>query len=684
MKVTFSATIAQISFDYPPPPEKDQVKALGARWNGDSKYWRLPLSSAAVSWLQEHGVKVPEALSQSVEPAVEASLATSTDLELTCPEGLDYRPFQRAGITYALDHGATLIGDEMGLGKTVQALGVVNADPSMKRVLVVCPLSVALNWQLEAQKWLTMDRSIGIATSKGLPDTDLVIAHWGVVANHSEALRQRSWDLIVLDEAHYAKNSKAARTRAIFGGKGLEPLQARRKLALTGTPIPNRPIEIQPILKWLAPSEFGNWVKFVKRYCSGYEGRFGWETSGASNLDELQARLRSTVMIRRLKKDVLTDLPAKTRQVILLSADEQALRKALTAEEKAMKKSSDALERAEVALELAKSGTDGSYEEALKALREARLVEFTEMSKIRHETALAKVPRVIEHLKDILSEDGQKVVVFAHHRDVIAALREGLETSTKDWGGVKTVSIVGGDAAEDRQEAVSSFQEDPETRVFLGSIGAAREGITLTAANLAVFAELDWVPGNLSQAEDRIHRIGQTDSVTIQHILLDKSIDATMVKKIIAKQEVLDKALDQEKDAEVEVDEAEVHSEARPTAATQSVTREEIAHRAEHVADDEVAMIHGALKRLATTDLDQGFSRVDILLGNELAKRKTLTKAQAVLGAKLLSKCNKQFADDAATVWRELGKRVKSPSNSPSITELTHRADQDLVKSGIN
>lgn len=685
MKVTFSPTEARISFDYPPPPEKDQVKGLGARWNGDGKYWRLSLTPTAINWLEEHDIQVPENLSNSVEEQLNASRATSTDLELTCPDGLDYRPFQRAGVAYALDHGAALIGDEMGLGKTVQALGVVNADPSIKKILVICPLSVALNWQMEAQKWLVRDLSVGIASSKELPDADVVVAHWGIIANHASSLRKRSWDLIVLDEAHYAKNPKAARTRAIFGGKELQPLQARRKLALTGTPIPNRPVEIQPILKWLAPSEFGNWVNFVKRYCEGYQSRFGWEVSGASHLDELQARLRSTVMIRRLKKDVLTDLPAKTRQVILLSADDPALRKALTAEEKAIKKSYEAIEKAEAALELAKSDTDAQYQEAVKALRGARQLGFTEMSKVRHETALAKVPRVLDHLRDILSDGNQKIVVFAHHRDVIEALKKGLETTTKDWLGINVVSIVGGDAAEDRQEAVQRFQEDPAVRVFIGSIGAAREGITLTAANLAVFAELDWVPGNLSQAEDRIHRIGQSDSVTVQHILLDKSIDATMVKKVIAKQEILDKALDQQKDIEVEIDEAEVLSEERPAPTTKSVTREEIAQRAEHLTDHEVSLVGEALKAFTAMDLDQGISKVDALIGHDLAKRKTLTKPQAALGAKLLSKYPTPVAEEAAKLWRILGKRVKgSPTGEPfQQHEIKLPTNPDLALNGI-
>ena len=386
---------------------------------------------------------------------------------------------------------------------TIQALGVVNADPDVGSALIVCPLSVALNWRNEAAKWLAREMSVGVATSKEFPDTDIVIVHWGILAKHTDALRMRDWDLIALDEAHYAKNPRAKRTQAIFGSRsGDKALTAKHKLALTGTPIPNRPIELYPLLNWLAPRQFDNWFNYASKYCAAYKTRYGWDVSGASNLDELQENLRM-IMIRRLKKDVLTELPPKTRQVILLDADTPELRAVLHSEAVAQKETEEAITKARIDVELAKAQGPEVYKEAVEALNSAQGLAFTEISRVRHETALAKIPQVLTHVKDILDNEGQKVIVFAHHRDVIEQLRNGLEAGDGDTPGVKTVSIVGGDSPEDRQEAIDSFQNDPATRVFLGSIGAAKEGITLTAADISIFAELDWVPGNLSQAEDR-------------------------------------------------------------------------------------------------------------------------------------------------------------------------------------
>ncbi len=565
---------------------------------------------------------------------------------------------------------------------TIQALGVVNADESIRSTLVVCPLSVAYNWRLEAEKWLIRDLSVGVASSKQFPDTDVVVTHWGIIAKQAQQLRERAWDLVVLDEAHYAKNPKALRTQALFGGKGklnLFPLEARRKLALTGTPIPNRPIEIYPVLHWLAPEDYRSSMKFATNYCNAHYNGFGWDVSGASNLDELQENLRSTVMIRRLKKDVLTELPPKIRQVITLVPDSSGLHKALEQEREAMSATTKTLEQAQVAVELAKAEDEEAYKVAVEALRKAQALAFTEMSEARHRTAVAKIPQVLGHVKDLLANEDQKVILFAHHRDVINSLREGLETDSGEWRGVETVSIMGGDSPEERQDAVSRFQEDSNVRVFLGSIGAAREGITLTRANIVVFAEIDWVPGNLCQSEDRAHRLGQRDSVTVQHVLLDGSIDATMIQKIISKQEVLEKALDVQldkisdqpviadlmPDTQPETqDEAAVSPLDAPS--TGATGREQIAKRAEIITQPEIEKVHAALRTLAALDPDRargpngvGFSRIDVQLGHDLAERPSLTQKQAALGALLVVKYHGQIGKETASIWHDLTERAK-------------------------
>lgn len=603
---------------------------------------------------------------------------------------------------------------------TIQALGVINADTEVHSALIVCPLSVALNWRGESVKWLVRDLSVGVATSKEFPETDIVIAHWGILAKHTDALRMRNWDLIALDEAHYAKNPKAKRTQAIFGGRDMEALTARHKLALTGTPIPNRPIELYPLLKWLAPKQYDNWFEYATTYCGAYKTRYGWDVSGASNLDELQEQLR-TIMIRRLKKDVLTELPPKIRQVILLDADTPELRAVLHSEETAKKETEVAVTRARIDVELAKAQSPEEYKKAVASLHEAQGVAFTQISKVRHETALAKIPQVLAHVKDILDNEGQKVIIFAHHRDVIDRLREGLEAGDSDAPGVETVSIMGGDPPEERQAAIDSFQNDPSTRVFLGSIGAAKEGITLTAADISIFAELDWVPGNLSQAEDRCYRIGQRNSVLIQHLLVDGSIDALMADTILTKQAVLDQALDQKHEGTVsslpepipigdpdssmrfapaedgntwkivgdKEDESptEDASKQGSEGATTGTPQSEVAKRAEWITPKDIEAVHEGLRLLAGLDFDHaqevngvGFSKIDVGIGHDLAGRDALTPKQAALGAKLTNKYRRQLPDECSRVWNDLKDRMaRPPATSTPETPPTAQPEPECA-----
>ena len=434
--------------------------------------------------------------------AIERSAATASDMVIPVPDGLAYLPFQKAGIAYACDRKSTLIGDEMGLGKTIQAIAVINVV-TPKTVLVICPASLKINWQSEMKKWLVAERTIDVVNGGGdqIPaNPDVVIVNYDVLKKHQKALLARTWGVLILDEVHKIKNPKAQRTIACVS------LKADRKIALSGTPITNRPIELQPIAGYLDPDSFGNFFYFAKKYAGAYKGKFGWDFSGSSNLDELQRRLRQAFMIRRKKDEVLKDLPAKVRQVIVLP--NKAYSEELTKEFDAL---ADAVE-------------ETSFEE----------VTFEKMSGVRHEMALAKVNDVVEHLTDL----EHQVVVMAHHKDVVQGIKDGLEAVGK------TVVTLTGDCNQaHRQNAVEKFQAG-DADIFIGTIGAAGVGITLTAASHVCFAELSWVPGDVSQAEDRCHRIGQQDSVLVQHLVVDGSIDARMAEALVKKQKVLDKTLD--------------------------------------------------------------------------------------------------------------------------------------------
>lgn len=620
------------------------------------------------------------------EAARALSRATDAAVDLPCPEGLAYLPYQKAGIAFAAGRPAALIADEMGLGKTIQLIGVINATGA-KSALVICPASLRLNWQRELSKWLT-DKSltVGVAESgKPFPRTDVVVVNYDILHKFADELRARTWDVLGADEAHYIKNGKARRTKQVIGDSkaGLRPIPASRRILLTGTPIANRPIELWPLISYLDPTTWRDFFRFAKRYANGHHNGFGWDFSGASNLDELQDKLRSTIMVRRLKKDVLTDLPPKIRQVITLPANGAG--KAVEAERRAMQRHEDAIAALMAAKELAKAESDEAYEAAVRRLRDATQAAFTELSKCRHEVALAKVPAVLEHLLNTEA----KVVAFAHHKDVIAALKAGLEAE-----GRKVVCVTGDIAMVDRQASVDAFQNDPSVNVFLGNIQAAGVGLTLTASSHVVFAELDWVPGNVSQAEDRCHRIGQRDSVLVQHIVLDGSLDARLAQTIVAKQAVIDQALDVVADPRQEAEDtallaqpfdwAAATEEARkaveaarerqaqrerikaaresdtgmPRACTDRLTRAEMKVQAEQLTAEQIAAIHQGVRLLSAWDPDRALSRNDIgwnavdgKLGHALAALPALTALQATLGKKLLAKYRRQLGETHAVIF---------------------------------
>lgn len=536
-------------------PLKDVVKNAGFRFNGAATRWesndpRVVLGLAARTDVQVTA-EAAEAIAGMRAAAAEqanhatrsiiASSAISSSVEIPVPAGLDYLNYQKAGIAYAMGRPNTLIADEMGLGKTIQAIGVVNADEKARRVLIVCPASLKLNWKREFERWDVKGLTVGIATSKGLPAADVCIVNYETVAKHRPAIDAVAWDVLVVDEAHYLKNPKAQRTVAVLGGskKKVAPIVAGRRVFLTGTPIVNKPVELWPVVRSLDPSGLGamGYFDFARRYCAGFQDRFAFNASGASNLEELQARLRGSIMIRRLKKDVLKDLPAKRRQLLPFepNAEIKRILKAMETSHVANEKRLKAL-RAQAK---AREGEDDkeAYAAIAREIQSATKVAFTEMSRHRHALAVAKAPIVVEHVREAL-ESQECLLVMAHHQDVVEAIVAALEAD-----GVSCSIVTGSTPVEERQAQVDAFQAG-KTRVFVGTIRAAGVGLTLTRASHVVFAELDWTPGNVSQAEDRVHRIGQTKSVLIQHLIVDGTLDAKFVTTLVQKQRIIDKGLD--------------------------------------------------------------------------------------------------------------------------------------------
>jgi SWI/SNF-related matrix-associated actin-dependent regulator 1 of chromatin subfamily A len=434
-------------------------------------------------------------------------------------------------------HSGVLLADALGLGKTIQAIGVINAVPSIQSVLIICPASLKLNWCRELEKWLVRPRTIGIVNGS-FPAVDIIILNYEQVAKYRSIIDSREWHMLCVDETHYLKNPKAQRTHAVFGSRDMTAIKAHRQLYLSGTPLLNRPSELWTLVHALDPEGLGrNWRYFHNRYCGpsrGWQGRTDYK--GASHLDELQARLRASIMVRRMKEDVLKELPAKRRQVITLQPRSVTERDAIAIESRvvAEQDAKVAALRSEVE-RLSQDRASQAYIDAVAALRKGEAVAFTETSRVRHEVALSKVPQVIEHIVNCLESD-EKLVVFTHHHDVTDQIAAAL-------GEFGVLQADGRDSNEARQAAVDAFQRNASKRVIVCGMQSMAEGHTLTASSHVVFAELDWTPGKLAQAEDRLHRIGQHDSVLVQHIVLDGSLDGRMAELIVEKMQVITEAI---------------------------------------------------------------------------------------------------------------------------------------------
>jgi len=513
--------------------EKDIAKDAGMRWNGTLKQWtttNLIVSNKLAEFADEATLQKIACLKEKHLQAILKSSATNADIDIPCPAGLAYLPYQKAGIAYALERIATLLGDEMGLGKTIISIGIINAK-GVKKILIVCPASLKINWSRELEKWLVnKNLTIGIADKK-FPDTDVVIVNYDLLKKYETQIKRQNWEMVIADEAHYVKNRKAKRSILLSEITA----QISQRLLLTGTPIANRPEELFQLLHILDPNRWNKFFTFAMRYCDAKNNGYGWDYSGSSNMRELQSILRETLMVRRLKKDVLTELPPKIRQVIEIQAEGDAA--------KLIKQSADGvarieeLRKTEKKLKASKASMDkADYDKAIEELEAKFSATFEELATLRHETALAKVPDVIEHCRSVL-EETNKIVVFAHHKDVIDKIKVALAE-------FNPVIVIGDMDNDARQVSVDNFQQDQSVRVFVGTIDAAGVGLTLTAGSTVIFAELSWVPGKITQAEDRCHRIGQHDSVLIQHIVLNGSVEAHIAKIVVEKQTVIDEVLD--------------------------------------------------------------------------------------------------------------------------------------------
>ena len=456
--------------------------------------------------------------------SVALSHAVSSDIDLKAPAGKEYFPHQKAGIEYALQRDGTLIADTMGSGKTMMSFGVANNMPERpQRILVVAPKNVKWQWRKAAPEWLLDQYNIATVDAKwNVPDKGRVMAlmHYDNLKKHADEIRKQPWDLLVLDESHYIKNPKAIRTKYVVGFDQRQnpdmpgPIEARKKLALTGTPTDWLPEDLWPTISYLSPGDWGDTNnkrrqrEFVRRYTHYDLVGERLKAVGSQNAAELQNRLRGSVMISRDEAALLAGVPPKRRQVVVYEALTDAETEAVENEQR-------------YARTLA-----GSDLGAVKA-------DIAELSRLRHETALTKAPRVGRLAAEAVNESDRPVLVFSWHKDVLERVRETMV----DEGGVAAnkVEVIHGDVKpEDREKIFSDFQ-DNKYEALLATMATGGTGLNLQNSDRMIFAELDWQPKMLSQAEGRIFRPGQDRSVLIQHVVFDDSIDGYIASKLARK-----------------------------------------------------------------------------------------------------------------------------------------------------
>jgi SWI/SNF-related matrix-associated actin-dependent regulator 1 of chromatin subfamily A len=458
---------------------------------------------------------------------IEESRATQAEVLVPAPEGLSYLPFQLAAIDFAEKRGGRILNaDEMGLGKTIETLGWLNLhiDDAFP-ALIITPKVMKKVWENEVKKWLIENKKISVLNGKNnnnIDNADVVIINYDILEKNKDLIKAYNYNTVIMDEAHYIKNYKAKRSKAAIE----IAKKAKYVFFLTGTPVLNRPIEAYNMLSILSPEKFRDFWDYAKRYCDAKKTKYGWDLSGASNTEELQNILRSSVMIRRLKSDVLKELPEKRRILI-------------TVEREKMSENEEELIKELIKYSEFKNSIKVIEDETKKAelfdqLKEQSVSIFARIEELKQEAAREKLDFAIEYISNFIEQ--KKLVVFAHHKFVIDALENAFQD--------KCVKVTGDTSQQERELAIHRFQNDENVKLFLGSLHAAGVGITLTAASDVLFLEFDWTPAVHMQAEDRVHRIGQKNSVNVYYLALDNSIDITIAKLLEKKQSMIESITD--------------------------------------------------------------------------------------------------------------------------------------------
>ena len=523
---------------------------FGGRWNAKKKMWIFPLQTDVVEYAEKLWKKEGHQTERTPmlqgwyekEKQKQAHLISAKAVEDISVDELDTElaetlyDFQRAGAHFLSQTDGAILADDMGLGKTIQTLAAIDMNQNFP-ALIICPASIKENWRNEIEKWLD---GYSITILKGSKEqrlealqepADFYIGNYALLREESRAkidgewtkidnpifqeINSRKWGAIVFDEAHKIKNRKSQQTQGAH--KAIK--SAEKVYHLTGTPIMNAPEEIWSLLHSLDEQKFSSFWRFVKRHCHLHDNGWGTEIRGVKNPKEFR-KVLEPYMLRRVKEEVLEDLPSLT------------------------------IQKQWVELE-------GKQKKIYDQMEKRMIAEISEQEKVAAPVIIAKITRLkqiavspsliskegkkfqsakIDALMDILEGAGeQKVVIFSQFKKAISLVEK--ELKKKGWEyGIMTGNI----DQNQRQKEVDKFQNDSDCKIFLATIKAGGLGINLTAGSIAVFLDKDWTPANNSQAVDRLHRIGQENNVTVIELLAKNSIEDYIEKVLEEKQETFD------------------------------------------------------------------------------------------------------------------------------------------------
>ncbi len=449
---------------------------------------------------------------------IAASWGEESDANISTPDGFDLKPYQKAGVEYCMRRNGALIGDQPGLGKTMMAIAMAN-EMGAKKVLVIVPAGLRIQWSYDIRDWSVMHRPIIYPILKSAdgvnPHAQWTILSYDLTRSEGifEALKRGKYDLVILDEAHYLKNNEAQRTQQVFGENGLRN-ECGYVLSLTGTPLPNRPRECYTIARgtcwdsidWQTEEEFRD-----KYNPSHFNGRYAREVAGRT--PELNARLRSHFMVRRLKRDVQSQLPKVTHEITHIEPD-GAIRKALVAE--AM---------LDLSAEMINKGT----------------IPPGMISTVRKEMGVALASHIADYVNVIMDGGEQKVFLAGWHKDVLDIWEKTLHKRG-------TVRVDGKTTPTRKQLAINKFISDPECRVFIGNLlsaGVGLDGLQKVCSRV-IIGEPDWVPGNNEQVVSRLDRIGQELPVLANYMVAPGSLSERVLSSSLEKMQDIHAALDEE------------------------------------------------------------------------------------------------------------------------------------------